>query len=163
MKNVTKERLQEVLDYNAVTGTFTWKIKKARWINVGDQAGTVIHNRLRIGIDGNWFFAHRLAWLFVYGEWPKGEIDHIDGNSMNNRIANLRDVSHQINCENQVLGRRKQSSGFTGAYKNKTGRGNFFSSITVRGKRIYLGSFNTAEAAHRAFLEAKRSLCEGVH
>lgn len=158
---LTQEQLKAVLIYDHETGDFYWKLKKARWISVGDPAGYQTNGRIKIGINKRRFFAHRLAWLYVHGKWPDGEIDHINGNSMDNRIANLRDVSHQINCENQVLGRRNPISGLTGVYKNKN-QAYFFSAIRVHGKLFYLGKFNTPEAAHKAFIKAKYNLHKGA-
>ncbi len=155
MKTLTQSRLREVLEYDPSTGLFKWLVKKARWLSVGDSAGALSKGRLKITIDGNRFFAHRLAWLYCYGKWPIGEIDHMDGNPLNNKINNLRDVPHSINAENQKIGRRCQHSGLTGVYiDNRTGR--FFSAIRINGKFTYLGRFDSKELAHQAWLAAKR-------
>ncbi|EFE1615700.1 hypothetical protein CKI87_000297 [Escherichia coli] len=64
----------EVLDYNKETGIFTWKKKLSARGAVGKVAGTISYGYNAINIDGVRYFAHRLAWLYVYGEWPKQEI-----------------------------------------------------------------------------------------
>lgn len=104
------------------------------------------------------YFAHRLAWLIYYGTWPKDQIDHIDGDRSNNRIANLREATHDENCENQ---HRAQSDNYTtgllGASFDKRKRV-FRASIMVKKVVYRLGTFKTAEEAHQAYLAAKRQL-----
>ncbi|MDD0156969.1 HNH endonuclease signature motif containing protein, partial [Shigella flexneri] len=77
-----------------------WKKKLSARGAVGKVAGTISYGYNAINIDGVRYFAHRLAWLYVYGEWPKQEIDHIDRNRRNNAISNLRDVSRVVNALN---------------------------------------------------------------
>ncbi len=104
----------------------------------------------KIHIDGKKknVFAHRIAWVLHYGEWPKGQIDHIDGNGLNNRLVNLRDVSHAENQRNQKLHSRNKS-GYRGvSLDRKTGK--WQAHIWANGKRLYLGRFDTALAAGEA-------------
>jgi len=104
--------------------------------------------------------AHRVVWRMLNGEWPKF-IDHIDGDRLNNRIENLRSVVERINRENLRAARSDNlSTGLLGAYAGRNGK--FRSSICVDGKQKHLGrSFPTAQAAHEAYLAAKRQLHEG--
>ena len=96
---------------------------------------------------------HRLAWLYVYGEWPHQQIDHIDGNKLNNRIENLRDVSPYANNENLHNPKKHNSTGVLGVRK----RGNkYHSRIVVNGIEKHLGTFPTAAIAHQAYIDAKR-------
>jgi len=99
---ITVERLKELLNYNETTGAFTWKVTpKSYRVAVGDVAGGV-HSKgyIHIKIDGVTRFAHRLAWLYVFGSLPKQQIDHINRIKTDNRISNLRDVSATENNRN---------------------------------------------------------------
>lgn len=101
------------------------------------------------------FLAHRVIWLMQTGEWPSGTIDHINGIKTDNRWVNLRDITHAQNGQNVRNARRNSSSGLLGAFPK---RGKWFSSIKTNSKPIYLGTFNTAEEAHAAYLAAKMEL-----
>jgi len=95
---ITQDKLKEILDYNQHTGLFTWKkIKKYSNRSVGDIAGSLSLGYVVIGIDKKIYKAHRLAWLYVYGEFPKEQLDHINGNKEDNRICNLREANQSQN------------------------------------------------------------------
>ncbi len=102
IKDVTAERVRELLHYDPETGIFTHKVSRGG-VSAGDIAGcldSLGYVRISLG-RGASRFAHRLAWLLVYGKWPDGDIDHIDQAKANNRIANLRDVSRSANNQNR--------------------------------------------------------------
>ena len=108
-------------------------------------------NRKKIGL-------HRVVWMVVHGEYPDQCIDHINGNPGDNKVSNLRHVTHAVNQQNQRGPNSANTSGFMGVSKD----GNFFkSSISIDGKLKYLGSFVTPELAHAAYISAKRNLHEG--
>ena len=97
---LTAERLRELLDYNPLTGQFSWRPLRPRGIQ---KAGTKdARGYWRICVDGVIYQAHRLAWLHVHGHWPIYEIDHRDRDPSNNRIANLRDVPKLLNARNKA-------------------------------------------------------------
>jgi len=108
---VSRERIKELLFYN--NGKFIWR-KSRGSRSAGEEAGSLTDKGyIAIKIDGVKYKAHRLAWLYVHGKWPTGEIDHIDQCKNNNSIENLRDISHKENMRNQLL-RKTTSSGKTG-------------------------------------------------
>jgi hypothetical protein len=152
---LTQERLKQVLDYDPETGVFTWKSGVKKHL-LNKQAGC--HRKkddcVVIGIKRKSYLAHHLAWLFVYGDWPKHEIDHINQNRSDNKIANLRDVDHRTNCQNYRIATKnnKNSKLLGAAYRD----GRYYSRIRVGNKRITLGSFATAKEAHEAYVVAKR-------
>src|SRR4051812_40825019 len=102
---VTQERLKQVLVYSPESGLFTRR---------GRVAGTTYRGRINIFIDYRGYLAHRLAWLYVHGRWPIGDIDHIDGNASNNAISNLREVSRSVNMQNQRRARSDSRTGLLG-------------------------------------------------
>lgn len=157
---VTPKRLRELLEYDAATGLLTWRVNRKGTVKAGDVAGSpAAGGYLNISIDWRLYKAHRLAWLYVYGEWPAQQIDHINGDPMDNRIANLRDVSPTVNTQNQRLARSDNRSGVMGT-RERDGR--WIARIGLSGKRQkHLGMFDTQAEAHEAYLEAKRLLHEG--
>jgi hypothetical protein len=152
---LTAEQLQTMLNYDVVTGEFIWKIQPSRAVKIGDIAGCTEKRigYITIGITKRIYKAHRLAWLYVHGEWPRGLIDHINGNKADNRIANLRDVFADGNSQNVRKPNRRNKSGFMGViwYQNK-----WRASMSVNGKSKWLGDYSTPEEAHQVYLAAKR-------
>ena len=151
-------RLRELLHYDPDTGLFTWRLPR-RGASAGNVAGTTVtRGYIMIRIDGVKRLAHRLAWLYVYGEWPSGCIDHIDGQTSNNKLLNLRDVDVCINNQNRRRASSQNKSGFLGVEtKNNRHR----ALIEVSGRRRTISWHDTPEEAHAAYLEAKRVLHPG--
>lgn len=146
---LAQEYLKAVLDYCPTSGHFTWK-RSSRGTGVGDRAGSPCGRsakHIRIKIDKQSFYAHRLAWLWVYGENPPAFIDHIDRNGHNNAIANLRLATQSQNKAN-VGSRPNSRSRFKGVYRNGD---RWVSQITVNKKGKSLGSYRTEEEAARAY------------
>lgn len=98
--------------------------------------------------------AHRLAWLYVHGRWPDGLIDHKNGDRADNRFDNLRDVAHRVNMQNLRKAFVSSKTGLLGASPLKDGR--FGAFIKRDGKSKNLGTFDTPELAHAAYVAAKR-------
>lgn len=132
---ISNSRLKDILSYNEITGIFIWRDEP------DDIAGTD-HSMgyLTITIDGETNFAHRLAWLYVYGKWPKEHIDHVNHDKADNRISNLRDVAHKENMKNCKISKNNTSK-VTGVYWKKL-RNKWASQIAVDYKVISLGTFN---------------------
>ena len=141
--------LRSILDYDPLTGDFHWKISPTNSATIGSLAGT---DRLKgyraIGIDGNLYLAHRLAYYYFHGVDPGIlQIDHVNpGNRSDNRIVNLRLAD---NSENQRNARKRSdnTSGFKGVVWHKRWK-KWRAQIDVSGKRVYLGHFNSAYIAH---------------
>lgn len=137
MSKATLEKIKATISYDPGTGTFL----RLRGDKRADTAMVIGYRRVRITIDGVKFefLAHRLAWFLVNGSWPKGEIDHINGNREDNRIANLRDVTRTENARNLRL-RFGSSSGYSGISRHQTGW-----KITISGKYVgYKGCLGEA-------------------
>lgn len=157
--NLTQEQLKQFLRYNPKTGEFT-RIAAYNNVGVGKKVGwTVTYGagkkfRVKVGVNGDDYMAHRLAWLYMTGEWPKQEIDHINEDGADNRWDNLREASPTENLRN----RGPQSNNTTG-YKGTCfvkSKGFYIAGIKVHGKRTHLGCFKTAEEAHQAYCEAAK-------
>lgn len=145
---LTAEMLRDALTYDAETGVFTWKNHSGSKMKQGDVAGSISHKKgyRIIRVHYHRYLAHRLAWLYVYGEWPAGEIDHINGNTGDNSIGNLRTVTRQQNCWNKTAPTQGKSG-----LRHIRLKGKKFQVMFARGvERIYHKSFPTLEAALKA-------------
>jgi hypothetical protein len=150
------ERVRELLDYDSETGALTWRRPVGRWgrIPAGSPAGVVQSNGYRaIEIDGVRYLAHRLAWLHAHGKEPSDAIDHINGNTLDNRIANLRDVEQAENCRNQQRRAGRPVSGAT--YLARIGK--WRANISDGGNKV-LGYFETQKEAEDAYDAARAAL-----
>ncbi len=149
--------LKDLLFYNPETGVFLHRKRRTGVPFAGMVAGSVNTTRgehyYQICLQGKNWKAHRLAWLYVYGEFPKGDIDHINGDRLDNRISNLRDVTKSENCKNKTL-RVDNKSGVSGVYWNKGGA-KWHVQIAVNGKRKHLGFFSDLDEAIRVRREAE--------
>lgn len=152
----TAERVRELFSYDLETGIFVRRKRQGRMAS-GEIAGTVStgengYTRVLICVDGKVYRAHRLAWLYVYGEWPSQDIDHRDRNPLNNAIKNLR-----LATDSQNLGDMGKpitnTSGFKGVSWHSGAR-KWASQIKVDGNRMCLGLFDTKEEAHQAYKSA---------
>ena len=158
---IDQDFLKEHFSYDPETGLFT-VIKltlRNRRSKVGNNAGFLkADGYLSISIFSVLYKAHRLAWLYMYGSLPNDHIDHINGDRTDNRANNLRCVSQAGN--NQNLHKAKKSnktSGLLGvSFERFTMK--YRAQIVAQGKTKSLGRFDTKEAAHEAYLKAKREL-----
>lgn len=136
---IAQAELKELFNYDADIGVFTNKIDRGR-VKAGDVSGTLNTGYIRIRIYVDRYLAHRLAWLWVYGEFPSGDLDHINHDRLDNRIKNLRLADKVINGKNMSLGKRN-SSGIMGvSWNNKEKR--WKAQISINKKRVYLGGFD---------------------
>ena len=105
---------EKIIDYNPDTGKMCWRVSVGSRAKVGAEIGRTTHDGYRkVKIKGRMYLVHRLAWKLAYGVWPSNDIDHIDGNRLNNRLSNLRDVTRSINVRNSRR-RVDNSSGIVG-------------------------------------------------
>lgn len=152
---LTAQRLKEVLHYDADTGLFTrFPVKGIRGRHC---VGSIPRGYLIIGVDHKIYRAHRLAWLYVYGEWPNDEIDHINGDKVDNRISNLRGATRAQNLQNISKANSNSKSGLRGIRWDSRNN-KWRAAIQVEGKSKHLGCFDQAEQAHAVYIEAKRTL-----
>lgn len=152
---LTQERLKEILHYNRHVGVFVWR-DKTRPRTYGKTAGSAVKNKgyVKLHIDGKDYPAHRLAWMYVHGEFPDGQIDHTDGDKSNNLISNLRVVTQAQNSMNMKRN-ASNTSGIKGVCFCKE-KGKWEAAISRGGKRVYREWFDTAAEAGLA-LKDKRS------
>ncbi len=145
---LSAEFIRENLAYEPVTGVFLWK-KRGPGRTLGRVLGSAVWPGYRaIKINGNLFYAHRLAWLYVHGEWPNGQIDHIDGDKANNAIANLRVATAAQNSARRKVAGKPTIAPARGVMPHGAG---YVARIHHAGKRHYLGYFSTLEAAKAAY------------
>lgn len=157
MNDISISELRERLSYCADSGLFRWRS--------GPRTGLVAGNKNAcgywvVGLNGKQYGAHRLAWLYVYGVVPDGEIDHIDRNRLNNRLNNLRVTSRTENAQNMSMINgpiRRNKSGVIGVSWNKSKK-RWAVNITADGKRKFLGYFDDIEEARLVREQAKREL-----
>lgn len=155
MREIPIHILHERLTYNPETGLFIWN-HTTQWTKKGHVAGTRSNGYITISINKTILRAHRIAWAMTYDAWPFGEIDHINGIRDDNRIINLREVTHQQNCFNMPTPATNKS-GYKGVSWHKEGK-KWQSHIQANKKHYYLGLFDTAEEAHEAYKEASKRL-----
>jgi hypothetical protein len=148
MIEITQERLKELLHYDKNTGLFMKSGRKVGWVNEGGY--------IRIDLDRKKYYAHRLAWLYVHGSFPKFQIDHINGCKEDNKISNLRDVQDFENKQNRG-GNKNNRSGYVGVYFD-TSINRYRARIGINGKQRNLGSYETPWEAHEAYKKAKAEI-----
>lgn len=152
-KAISAEYIRSILHYSPNTGFFVWKERFDVLANVnrrlaGNRAGTIVKSgHIAIKIKKRHYWAHRLAWLYMTGEWPKEQIDHKNLNSTDNSWENPREATHDqnnqnkkipINCRSGVKGVRFVMMRNLPRYKVR---------ISLRGKDIHLGYYKTIEEA----------------
>lgn len=152
--------LIKFVSYNHLSGELRWEKKPNRNISIGTLIG-------KPNSWGHWCFSfrgktlmvHRVAWRLFHGKWPDHQIDHINGNKSDNRIANLRDVTQFVNMQNQTRPHKGNTAGRLGVTYSRHRKANpWRAMIKVNGKNISLGSYSNPDDAHAAYLKAKRTI-----
>lgn len=145
-KAVTQTQLKAMLHYDSATGKFFWRVARPPKIRIGDRAGCVICNRYwGIRIDNKRYYAHRLAFLYIHGRFPNGQLDHKDRDRANNRIENLREATTSQNIMNAKLHKDSYTK-FKGVHQDKK-RNKYGSRIIFKRKTTWLGYYESARTA----------------
>jgi hypothetical protein len=149
------ERLQQVLRFDLEAGKAFWLTNTGGRV-VGSEARSAHRTGyIYVQVDGCRFALHRAMWAVAHGRWPDHTVDHIDGDTRNNAISNLRDVSFAQNCLNRKT-YKNNSTGHKGVYITPSGK--WTALIQKSGKSVYLGRFDTKDAAAAAYQAAAASL-----
>ena len=148
--------IKSKLRYDKDTGAFAWTQSRGS-VKAGDFAESVnSRGYARVKVDGVHYLAHRLAWAFVYGEFPKSDIDHANGIKTDNRIGNLRLATRSENQCNR--GRHANNkSGFKGVNWNPSTK-KWAARCMVNGKRKHIGYFDDAASAAVAYQQVAVSM-----
>jgi hypothetical protein len=154
---LSHRRILELFNYDAESGILTWKISTSNRAKVGSIAGCR-HNcgYRQIKVDGQKYLEHRLIWLYVTGEWPKDQIDHINGARDDNRFSNLREATNAENQRNRTRS-STNSSGHKGVHW-RTDSQCWQARIMLNKEYKHLGYFDTLEDAHTAYVAAAKEL-----
>lgn len=150
------ETIKRLLSYDPATGILRWKVTKGA-VRAGNWAGCPNFEGYTIlKVNGYCTYGHRVAWVIHFGEWPDGQIDHVDGNKSNNAIENLRIASIAENAWNMPVSKQSKT-GFKGVTVDR-GSGLYAAKIryTINGVTKFesLGKFDTPEEAAHAYNKA---------
>lgn len=151
------EDLLCLLNYEENSGIFSWK-KSRRGVKCGIPLGTDNgFGYLRITVLGKSYYAHRLAWFYINGNWPVDQIDHINGRKSDNRIANLREATGLQNQQNKVnLDKRNKSTAMGVSWHKKSNKWQVH--ICIYKERKYLGLFDDLFEARDAYTKEKEKI-----
>lgn len=155
---LTQERLRELMTYEPETGIFTCNVRRTKNGKMsrrgGKPAGAVDKSigYIIIGIDYEKYYAHRLAWFWMRGEWPTDKVDHEDTDGTNNKWSNLRDASQAQNGMNRGVPSNNKA-GLKGVSLCKA-TGLYRADIGINGKSINLGRVDCPAVAHFAYIIA---------
>lgn len=164
--NLTQEYLKECFEYDHQTGVLYWKERPRHHFNkssdhkrwntryAGNRAGTIStlssgYQRITVRVDSTRYLATRIIWLLVHGTWPQYVLDHINGDSLDNRIDNLRDIPQEKNCHNRKLSSNNKS-GYNGIhFKTSQKKWMVTGGLMINGStyQIYLGYYTDLQDA----------------
>ena len=135
-------------DYNPETGIFRWKKRNAQRVKIGSIAGFQMSTGYRgVSLRNMQFLAHRMAWFYMTGRWPRHQIDHIDRVRTNNRFSNLREATMRDQLGNASM-RKNNTSGIRGVSRK---RNKWQAQLAYRGTYYSLGSFSSKTQAKSVY------------
>ena len=154
---ISHSHLLDLLKYDPENGVFTWLVAPRKNTASGSAAGSLKPNGyIRITINGRAYYGHRLAWFYMYGEWPSEQVDHINLIRSDNRSSNLR-----LATRSQNLANARRPAHNTSGLKGVSWSGimsKWLAQIQSKGQNINLGYFSNPEDAHQVYLSAAREL-----
>jgi len=157
---ITQARLKELFRYDPETGHFIRRIKVSNQHPGTIAGGTNNSGYVMLRIDGQRCMAHRAAWLYMTGEWPSNEIDHINRDGFDNRFVNLRDVPHSVNTLNRSKG--KGVAAVPHVYWDGRKGGRWWGAFQVKGKTYYTGSSRDKATAQQMLEEKVSKIYSGI-
>lgn len=153
-EGIRVEELRRLLDYDPITGVMSWRLVPGRDVgsHEGRAVGYVHDGRYRkVEISRHRYMVHRVIWVWMTGDWPKEQIDHINGVKDDNRWCNLREATNAQNQQNRPG--RSSKTGVKGVHRSLAGKA-YWASICANGQSVYLGCFTTKEEASGAYQRA---------
>jgi hypothetical protein len=155
MKTIPIERLHELFVYDPDTGILTNRATRSSRARIGDETGwRDVHGYRRVMVDGSRLYVHRIAFAMTFGRWPENEVDHQNGDRIDNRISNLREATHSENLKNTSF-QINNKSGRKGVHWDAERR-RWLAQIMVGGKHMHLGRFRDLDAASEAYESAAK-------
>lgn len=153
-KALTQSKIHSLFEYRE-DGNLLWKVSSTNRVRIGDIVGYLnIAGYHRVQIDRKKYFLHRLIYMYHHGSLTPGmDIDHIDGNKSNNRIENLREITHSQNLMNAKINKNSKT-GVKGVYFSKKAK-KYQTQLVINGKNTYLGTYSTLEEAEKVMKEAR--------
>lgn len=147
---VTAELIRNFFDYDEVTGDVRWKVRLSNRTQVGDLVDRETAGGYKqVSINRKHYYVHRIIWVHKTGQWPEGDIDHINGDTRDNRWINLRCVTRSVNNHNRL-----KDTGVTFSTRNKK----WMATIVTEGNSKYIGAFSSKEKAIAAYQAEKSKL-----
>jgi len=156
---MTSKRAHELLTYDCESGKVFWRVSPCNATKAGDEAGRIVGAYRVAKVDYKSYPVHHLVWLLVYGVFPRYNIDHIDGNGLNNKVENLRDVPRCINQRNRKQA-KNNTSGITGVHWDKVYK-RWVAKVKINGESRFLGGYTSKEdagIAREKYLEEHKEL-----
>lgn len=150
---ITQQRLKALVYYDNERGALIRRRDRSYKKEGSALGGHDMKGYLKTCIDGKYYKVHRLVWLYEKGEFPRGELDHINGVKDDNRLCNLRIANHSENSQNQRRAQKHNKVGLLGVVKI---RDKYKAMIRIDGKQIKSCLFDDPIEAHNAYLKAKR-------
>jgi len=163
MIELSKEYLNYLFCYDGATGVLTRKVSRSNSVKIDGEVGCMGRDGyLRVRVDKDLYLVHRVIWVLFYGQQPKGQVDHINGDPKDNSILNLRDTTPTVNSRNTKM-KSNNKSGVSGVFWRPC-RSKFIVSIYANGKSNALGSYdNLLDAACARFSANNKYGCTKRH